>query len=168
MSSFFKSEIRLISCFLLIEILILSNSYKWLGEISSGISISASADASTQSAKLTYQYEYGGNTTSNYSPLNVGFGLTYVLPVIVLILKAKPGDFIIVEKPESHLHPAGEAKLAETHQHWQKLICHCLFLPTIYRYFPVVARFDFLDVLKLRCPGTCVYFLPNNVLCICN
>jgi hypothetical protein len=35
-----------------------------------------------------------------------------------------------------------------------------------YRYFPVVARFDFLDVLKLRCPGTCVYFLPNNVLCI--
>jgi hypothetical protein len=23
------------------------------------------------------------------------------------------------------------------HQHWQKLICHCLFLPTIYRYFPV-------------------------------
>jgi hypothetical protein len=48
---------------------LLENTYKWLGEISSGISISASADASTQSAKLTYQYEYGGNTTSNYSPL---------------------------------------------------------------------------------------------------
>jgi predicted ATPase len=56
---------------------------------------------------------YGGNTTSNYSPLNVGFGLTYVLPVIVLILKAKPGDFIIVENPESHLHPAGASALAE-------------------------------------------------------
>jgi hypothetical protein len=42
-----------------------------------------------------------------------GFGLTYVLPVIVLILKAKPGDFIIVENPESHLHPAGQAKIAE-------------------------------------------------------
>jgi predicted ATPase len=92
---------------------LLENTYKWLGEISSGISISASADASTQSAKLTYQYEYGGNTTSNYSPLNVGFGLTYVLPVIVLILKAKPGDFIIVENPESHLHPAGQAKIAD-------------------------------------------------------
>jgi predicted ATPase len=37
---------------------LLENTYKWLGEISSGISISASADASTQSAKLTYQYEY--------------------------------------------------------------------------------------------------------------
>ncbi|OIR24977.1 AAA family ATPase, partial [Bathymodiolus thermophilus thioautotrophic gill symbiont] len=92
---------------------LLENTYKWLGEISSGVSILASSDASTQSAKLTYQYEYKDNTTSNYSSLNVGFGLTYVLPVIVLILKSKPGDFIIIENPESHLHPAGQSKIAE-------------------------------------------------------
>lgn len=92
---------------------LLENTYKWLGEISSGVSILASSDASTQSAKLTYQYDYGDNTTNNYSPLNVGFGLTYVLPVIVLILKSKPGDLIIVENPESHLHPAGQSKIAE-------------------------------------------------------
>ncbi len=92
---------------------LLENTYKWLGEISRGISISVNADASTQNVKLTYQYEYGNNTTSDYSPLNVGFGLTYVLPVIVLILKSKPGDFIIIENPESHLHPAGQSKIAE-------------------------------------------------------
>ncbi|CAC9575705.1 hypothetical protein [uncultured Gammaproteobacteria bacterium] len=92
---------------------LLENTYKWLGEISSGVSILASSDASTQSVKLTYQYEYGDNTTSNYSSLNVGFGLTYVLPVIVLILKSKPGDFVIIENPESHLHPAGQSKIAE-------------------------------------------------------
>jgi predicted ATPase len=92
---------------------LLENTYKWLGEISHGISISVHADASTQNVKLTYQYEYGNNTTSDYSPLNVGFGLTYVLPVIVLILKSKPGDFIIIENPESHLHPAGQSKIAE-------------------------------------------------------
>lgn len=92
---------------------LLENTYKWLGEISSGVSISASADASRRSVKLTYQYEYGDNTTGNYSSLNVGFGLTYVLPVIVLILKSKPGDFIIIENPESHLHPAGQSKIAE-------------------------------------------------------
>jgi hypothetical protein len=51
---------------------LLENTYKWLGEISSGVSILASSDASTQSVKLTYQYEYGDNTTSNYSSLNVG------------------------------------------------------------------------------------------------
>ncbi len=92
---------------------LLENTYKWMGEISNGVSISASADSSTQSVKLTYQYEYGGDTTSNYSSLNVGFGLTYVLPVIVLILKSKPGDLIIIENPESHLHPKGQSKIAE-------------------------------------------------------
>jgi len=92
---------------------LLENTYKWLSEISSNVSISASADASTQSVKLTYMYEYEGGTSSNYSSLNVGFGLTYVLPVIVLILKSKPGDLIIIENPESHLHPAGQSKIAE-------------------------------------------------------
>lgn len=92
---------------------LLENTYKWMGEISSGVSILASSDPSTQSAKLTYQYEYGDNTSSNYSPLNVGFGLTYVLPVIVLILKSKPGDLLIIENPESHLHPKGQSKIAE-------------------------------------------------------
>lgn len=92
---------------------LLENTYKWLSEISSNVSISASADASTQSVKLTYMYEYDGGTSSNYSSLNVGFGLTYVLPVIVLILKSKPGDLIIIENPESHLHPAGQSKIAE-------------------------------------------------------
>lgn len=92
---------------------LLENTYKWMGDISSGVSISASADPSIQSAKLTYQYEYGNDTTSNYSPLNVGFGLTYVLPVIVLILKSKPGDLLIIENPESHLHPKGQSKIAE-------------------------------------------------------
>lgn len=92
---------------------LLENTYKWLGEISRGVLISASSDASTQSVKLTYQYEYGDTTTSNYSSLNVGFGLTYVLPVIVLILKSKPGDLVIIENPESHLHPAGQSKIAE-------------------------------------------------------
>jgi predicted ATPase len=92
---------------------LLENTYKWMSDISSGVTISASADPSTQSAKLTYQYEYGKHTSSNYSPLNVGFGLTYVLPVIVLILKAKPGDLLIIENPESHLHPKGQSKIAE-------------------------------------------------------
>ena len=95
---------------------LLENTEKWLGEISNGVSITVSADVSTQSSKLSYQYSYDENSsriTSEQSPLNVGFGLTYVLPVIVLILKSKPGDFIIIENPESHLHPAGQSKIAE-------------------------------------------------------
>ncbi len=92
---------------------LLENVSKWLGEISSGIDISVTVHEQLQIASLTYQYVYGGETTGQYTPLNVGFGITYVLPVIVALLKSKPGDLLIIENPESHLHPAGQSKIAE-------------------------------------------------------
>lgn len=48
-----------------------------------------------------------------YRASNVGFGLTYVLPIFVAVLSAKPGDFIIIENPEAHLHPKGQAVIGE-------------------------------------------------------
>lgn len=47
--------------------------------------------------------------TDFHRPVNVGFGLTQVLPIIVAVLSAKPDDLIIIENPEVHLHPAGQA-----------------------------------------------------------
>lgn len=92
---------------------LLENVSAWLGEISSGINISATVHEQLQMASLTYQYEYDEQTTAQYTPLNVGFGITYVLPIIVAILKSDPGDLLIIENPESHLHPAGQSKIAE-------------------------------------------------------
>jgi len=92
---------------------ILENVSLWLGEISSGITVNAKLYNELQEVNLTYSYVYGKNKTNDYSPLNVGFGLTYVLPIIVAILKAKPGDLLIIENPESHLHPAGQSKIAK-------------------------------------------------------
>jgi len=92
---------------------LLENVSKWLNEISSGIEVSVTLHEQLQLASLTYQYEYGEQTTSQYTPLNIGFGITYVLPIIVAILKSKPGDLLIIENPESHLHPAGQTKIAE-------------------------------------------------------
>ena len=66
-----------------------------------------------QQVDLKYTYTYGDRTTQDFSPLNVGFGLTYSLPIIVAILKANPNDLIIIENPESHLHPKAQSKLAE-------------------------------------------------------
>jgi predicted ATPase len=92
---------------------LLENVSKWLGEMSNGIDISVTVHDQLQIASLTYQYIYGEQTTAQYTPLNVGFGITYVLPIIVAILKSKPGDLLIIENPESHLHPAGQSKVAE-------------------------------------------------------
>lgn len=92
---------------------LLENVSKWLGEMSSGIDVSVTVHDQLQIASLTYQYVYGDHTTGHYTPLNVGFGITYVLPIIVAILKSKPDDLLIIENPESHLHPAGQSKVAE-------------------------------------------------------
>jgi len=92
---------------------LLENVSLWLSEISDDIEISATVNIDSQQVILTYQYTYGANTTNRYTPLNVGFGITYVLPIIVAVLKAKKGDLLIIENPESHLHPAGQSKIAE-------------------------------------------------------
>lgn len=92
---------------------LLENVSLWLGEISNGITVNAKLYNELQQVNLTYSYTYGKNKTNEYSPLNVGFGLTYSLPIIVAILKAKAGDLLIIENPESHLHPAGQSKIAK-------------------------------------------------------
>ncbi|WP_246545471.1 AAA family ATPase [Pelotalea chapellei] len=49
--------------------------------------------------------------TSNIK--DVGVGVSQVLPVIVAALHAEPGHIVIIEEPESHLHPLAESLLAE-------------------------------------------------------
>lgn len=49
--------------------------------------------------------------TDFHRPQNVGFGLTHILPIVVAGLHAKQGDIVIVENPEVHLHPMGQAKM---------------------------------------------------------
>jgi predicted ATPase len=42
---------------------------------------------------------------------NIGFGISYALPVIVDGLIAKKGSVYIVENPEAHLHPKGQSNI---------------------------------------------------------
>lgn len=81
----------------------------WLSKISKGIRLITDLDESVNSARIYYQFEDGEDLTNRFSPVNVGFGLTYVLPVLVAVLSAKPGDLVIIENPESHLHPSGQS-----------------------------------------------------------
>ncbi len=43
---------------------------------------------------------------------DVGFGVSQVLPVLVALLVAKPGQLVFLEQPEFHLHPRAEQALA--------------------------------------------------------
>lgn len=49
----------------------------------------------------------------NYKPNNVGFGYSYILPLVLTGLIAKPGEIVIVENPEAHLHPRAQSKISE-------------------------------------------------------
>ena len=46
-------------------------------------------------------------------PANVGFGLTYCLPIIVAALGSTPGSVFIVENPEAHLHPRAQSEVGK-------------------------------------------------------
>lgn len=81
----------------------------WLSEITyEGVQVTASEKTSEQ-VELRYSFdEFKGFT---FSPLHVGFGFSYLLPVIVTVLSAKPGSLILIENPEAHLHPAAQTKI---------------------------------------------------------
>ncbi len=91
--------------------LLLENIEKWMAEISPGIHIHAQLQPATNSVSLGYAFDYGTETTVDFKPQNVGFGLTFVLPVLTSIIRAKKGDLLIIENPEAHLHPGGQAVL---------------------------------------------------------
>jgi predicted ATPase len=90
---------------------LLDNLDKWMSQISPGIRIHARLHQTMNSVSLSYAFEQGPEVTAEFKPENVGFGLTFVLPVLVAVLRANPGDMIIIENPEAHLHPGGQSVL---------------------------------------------------------
>ena len=46
-------------------------------------------------------------------PIHVGFGLTQVLPIVVAALSVQRDGLVLIENPEVHLHPAGQATMGE-------------------------------------------------------
>lgn len=85
----------------------------WLGEISPGINVRTTS-INQDEVLLEYVFEQPTYVNTNrFKPVNVGFGITYALPVLTALLSAKPGALLIIENPESHIHPKGQAKLGE-------------------------------------------------------
>jgi predicted ATPase len=85
----------------------------WLYEISPSIRLSVNEDSTQNSVTLRYQFDTKFGQTKEYKPENVGFGVSYILPVLVAILTAKAGAVILIENPEAHLHPAGQSVIGK-------------------------------------------------------
>lgn len=85
----------------------------WLNMISPNVKISAEEIENTDLTRLGYYYTDNDEKSNVFRPTNVGFGISYTLPVIVALLKATPGSILIIENPEAHLHPSGQRKVGE-------------------------------------------------------
>ncbi|HAG83221.1 MAG TPA: hypothetical protein DCL61_19270 [Cyanobacteria bacterium UBA12227] len=53
------------------------------------------------------------DTQDMVSIADVGVGVSQVLPVLVALLVAEPGQLVYLEQPELHLHPRAQAALAD-------------------------------------------------------
>ncbi|MBF0568593.1 MAG: DUF3696 domain-containing protein [Nitrospirae bacterium] len=88
---------------------------EWLQEISPNINNVYIEEVAGDSYKVEYSFSRGEGVaqTDKFKAMNVGFGVSYVLPIIVAALHTPKDGLVLIENPESHIHPAGQAKLME-------------------------------------------------------
>lgn len=85
----------------------------WLGEISPGVRLHVGQHRDLDAVQIRYSFAGAAGGTNEYRATNVGFGLSYTLPILVATLAARPGALLVVENPEAHLHPRGQVRIAE-------------------------------------------------------
>jgi predicted ATPase len=85
----------------------------WLAVISPGTRLKVTSHPAMDLVQLQYQFVTGQDVSDPYRATNVGFGLTFTLPVLVATLAAKPGALLLLENPEAHLHPRGQRRMGE-------------------------------------------------------
>lgn len=81
----------------------------WLSYLMPGVTISAKYDTATGTAQVRVENHFTKGE-SVIAP-NVGFGISYVLPILVTGLIAKEGSFMVIENPEAHLHPSAQSRI---------------------------------------------------------
>jgi predicted ATPase len=81
----------------------------WMSSIVSPIQIEATWLAGTNAAMVRFRPP--NLLTEWLRPANVGFGVSYALPIVVAGLTSPPEGLLVVENPEAHLHPAGQSAM---------------------------------------------------------
>ncbi|MBF6619841.1 MAG: DUF3696 domain-containing protein [Patulibacter sp.] len=83
----------------------------WLAELSPETSFTVVDIPDADLVKLVYRRLGTDVATEPQRATNVGFGLTVALPIITACLSAAQGSLIVIENPEAHLHPRGQAMI---------------------------------------------------------
>lgn len=80
---------------------------QWLGEIARPVEVTGARVAGSTIAELRYRTDGSDWVRAT----NMGFGVTYALPIILAGLIAEPDGILMIENPEAHLHPSGQSRI---------------------------------------------------------
>lgn len=90
---------------------VMTQTEEWLDYILDGANLNLIGKEEQSSVlSLLMNNKKDGKT---YKSINIGFGYSYILPLIITGLIAKPGEVIIIENPEAHLHPRAQSRMSE-------------------------------------------------------
>jgi predicted ATPase len=90
---------------------VIQQTIEWLAYIFDGAKIDIKG--LDKESSVLYMLLNNKNNSYSYKPINVGFGYSYILPLIVTGLIARQGEIIIIENPEAHLHPKAQSRITD-------------------------------------------------------
>ena len=80
---------------------------RWLSEIARPVEI----DAERYPGSTVYALKFRSPGDGWVRATNMGFGVSYALPIVVGGLTARTDGLFVVENPEAHLHPQGQSRM---------------------------------------------------------
>jgi len=80
----------------------------WLGGLFPGAQANVRNIADVSRMSLRFRLSETGDWQR---PANIGYGLTYAFPILVSVLSAHKGQVIVIDSPESHLHPSAQSQM---------------------------------------------------------
>lgn len=88
---------------------LLKQAQEWMSFVIPDTIIDSKIDFLMQCAQIIVNNKY--SKSNKVLSTNIGFGISYLLPIIVTGLIAPKGSIMIVENPEAHLHPSAQSKV---------------------------------------------------------
>ncbi|MXZ19225.1 MAG: DUF3696 domain-containing protein [Caldilineaceae bacterium SB0665_bin_25] len=87
----------------------------WMGEVSPGAVVQVEDYEEMDRMRLAFGFQRAdtAGVPRPFRSTNVGFGLTYTLPVLVALLSSPASALVLLENPEAHVHPRGQSQVGE-------------------------------------------------------
>lgn len=91
---------------------VIENVSRWVSHIMGhDVIVNAQELNGPDRVKVEYVVNTPNGITQTMSPVNMPFGHSYILPIVLSVMTAPMGSLIIIENPESHLHPSAQTRM---------------------------------------------------------